>query len=114
LHFSPDRDDIVNSFKSLLPFGGILLEFLNFLLSHHCHDKHLLSLDIFDDSFHRSKQIGIFVLNEFEILVIPSLGNIIDIRFNLAFLLSAFYDFIDFIGVLEKLQLDQVFKTELR
>jgi len=113
LHFSPDGDDIVNSLKSLLPFGAKLFEFFNFLLGHHGHNSHLLGFDKFDNSVHRAEEVSVFVLEELEVLVVPSLGDSIQRRLNLAFFLGALDDFVYLIGVFEQLQPDQVLKAEL-
>lgn len=56
--------------------------------------------------------MSILIFLEFELLLLPDLLNLVDVCFDLGFLLSAVYEFINLLGVFVKFELDQVIETE--
>ena len=113
LHLAPDVNNLIDLLEGLLPLGHVLLELLDFLGSHHCHQFKGLGLDELNNSSELTKDVGIALLLEGEELVVPGLGNIVDFALDLGFLLSAINDLSHLLRVLVEVELNKILHAEL-
>lgn len=96
-----------------MPVHDSLLEFLDIFGRHHTHELHGVGLDELYDLIKSSKDWNLLVFDEGEELILPDALDDVELVLDLVLFLGAIDELSYLLGVLEKLELDEVIKAEL-